>query len=52
MSIHTDIGGAAAVSAAVDDFYRRVLADPELASYFASVGDSARGRRTHHRDDR
>jgi hemoglobin len=34
MSIYTEIGGAPAVSAAVDDFYRRVLADPALAGYF------------------
>jgi hemoglobin len=34
VSIYTAIGGAAALSAAVDDFYRRVLADRELAGYF------------------
>jgi hemoglobin len=34
MSIYDSIGGAAAVRAAVDDFYDRVLADPELAPYF------------------
>jgi hemoglobin len=34
MSIYDDIGGAAAVSTAVDDFYRRVLADAALVSYF------------------
>jgi hemoglobin len=34
MSIYDDIGGSAAVTAAVDDFYVRVLADPELAPYF------------------
>jgi hemoglobin len=37
VSIYTDIGGAPAVSAAVDDFYRRVLGDPELAGYFLGV---------------
>jgi hemoglobin len=37
VSIYTAIGGASAVSAAVDDFYRRVLADPELAGYFTGV---------------
>lgn len=31
------IGGAASVKAAVDLFYDRVLADPELAGYFADV---------------
>ncbi len=34
MSIYDSIGGAAAVRAAVDDFYERVLADPELAPFF------------------
>ena len=37
MSIYTAIGGAAALSAAVDDFYRRVLADDELAGYFTGA---------------
>ena len=37
VSIYAAIGGASAVSAAVDDFYQRVLADPELAGYFADV---------------
>ncbi|GLY24062.1 group 1 truncated hemoglobin [Micromonospora sp. NBRC 101691] len=31
------IGGAAAVKAAVEVFYDRVLADPELAGYFADI---------------
>lgn len=39
------IGGAPAVRAAVEQFYDRVLADPELAGYFASV-DMA-GQRRH-----
>lgn len=34
MGIYEDIGGSSAVTAAVDDFYVRVLADPELAPYF------------------
>ncbi len=34
MSIYDSIGGAAAVRAAVDDFYDRVLADSELAPSF------------------
>jgi len=37
MSIYDSIGGAAAVRAAVDDFYERVLADPGLALFFAQT---------------
>jgi hemoglobin len=37
MSIYDSIGGAAAVRAAVDDFYDRVLADPGLAPFFAGT---------------
>ena len=36
-SIYETIGGQPAVMAAVDEFYHRVLADPELASYFAGT---------------
>lgn len=36
-SIYDRIGGAASVKAAVDLFYRRILADPELAPFFANV---------------
>ena len=36
-SIYATIGGAPAVAAAVDDFYRRVLNDPSLAGYFVGV---------------
>ncbi|NGN63257.1 group 1 truncated hemoglobin [Streptomyces sp. A7024] len=36
-SLYETIGGAPAVGAAVDDFYVRVLADPELAGYFTGV---------------
>ena len=32
--IYDAIGGAPAVSAAVDDFYVRIVADPSLAPYF------------------
>ncbi|MGW5555807.1 group I truncated hemoglobin [Micromonospora sp. NPDC003944] len=39
------IGGASSVKAAVDLFYEKVLADPELAGYFANV-DMA-GQRRH-----
>jgi hemoglobin len=37
MSIYDEIGGRAAVDAAVADFYGRVLADPTLAPYFEGV---------------
>lgn len=37
MSIYDSIGGAPAVRAAVDDFYARVLADPQLAPFFSDV---------------
>ncbi len=34
MTIYQRIGGAAAIEAAVEDFYERVMADDELAPYF------------------
>ena len=37
MSIYDSIGGAPAVHAAVDDFYKRVLGDPSLAPFFTTV---------------
>jgi hemoglobin len=37
MSIYDEIGGSAAVSAAVDQFYERVIADPTLAPYFVGT---------------
>jgi hemoglobin len=37
MSIYESIGGAESVSVAVEQFYERVLADPELKSYFADA---------------
>jgi hemoglobin len=37
MSIYDEIGGAGAVAAAVDDFYRRVLEDSTLAPYFTGA---------------
>jgi hemoglobin len=37
MSIFDDIGGPPAVTAAVDDFYRRVISDPALTAYFDGV---------------
>jgi hemoglobin len=37
MTIFDSIGGASSVNAAVDQFYLRVLDDPELKHYFAGV---------------
>jgi hemoglobin len=37
MSIYDTIGGENALVSVVDDFYDRVLADPDLASYFAGA---------------
>ncbi|MDR7277571.1 group I truncated hemoglobin [Catenuloplanes atrovinosus] len=37
MTLYESIGGEPAVRAAVAEFYRRVVADPELAGYFAGV---------------
>jgi hemoglobin len=37
VSDYDAVGGGAAVSAVVNDFYRRVLADPQLAPYFEGV---------------
>jgi hemoglobin len=37
MSIYDAIGGSAAVGAAVDDFYARVLADPKLEGFFTDT---------------
>ncbi|MBO0821228.1 MAG: group 1 truncated hemoglobin [Nocardiopsaceae bacterium] len=34
-SMYDEIGGKAAVTAVVDDFYNRLLADPSLANYFS-----------------
>lgn len=36
-SVFDQIGGAAAVDAAVDIFYRRVLADPLISHFFDSI---------------
>src|SRR5215468_10091730 len=43
ISIYEAIGGRAAVAAAVDNFYGRLLADPELALFFPG-GVGARHR--------
>jgi hemoglobin len=37
VSIYDAIGGETALVAVVDDFYVRVLADPQLASFFAGA---------------
>jgi hemoglobin len=43
VSLYDAIGGRAALVAAVDVFYRRVLADPELGPFFpAGVGERHR----------
>ncbi len=36
-TIYERIGGAEAIEVVVDDFYRRVLADTELAGFFAGT---------------
>lgn len=36
-SLYEEIGGGAAVRAAVDRFYEKVWADPDLTSYFETV---------------
>ncbi len=40
MSIYERLGEQRGIRAAVDDFYERVLADPELASYFDGTDTS------------
>ncbi|MGF7237479.1 MAG: group I truncated hemoglobin [Frankia sp.] len=47
MTIYESIGGAAAVQAAVDDFYTRLLDDPKLAPFFAEA--DLRRLKTHQR---
>ena len=37
MALYDEIGGAAAVRAALDAFYPRVLADPKLSPFFKEV---------------
>ncbi|MET8911723.1 group 1 truncated hemoglobin [Micromonospora sp. NPDC004551] len=44
ISHYERIGGAAAVKAAVELFYDKVLADPELAGYFTAVNMSEQRR--------
>lgn len=40
-TLFESLGGTPALTAAVDEFYRRVVADPELAPWFADVDMSA-----------
>lgn len=45
MSIYDDIGGAPAMDAAVDIFYRKVLADDRISHFFDTVDmDAQRGK--------
>jgi len=37
MIVYDDVGGAAAVDAAVDIFYRKVLADERVSKFFSGV---------------
>src|SRR5215472_6286125 len=37
VSIYESIGGGPALAAVVEDFYERVLADPQLAGFFAGA---------------
>jgi hemoglobin len=37
MTIYEQLGGRPAIEAAVEDFYRRVLGDSELAPYFDDI---------------
>lgn len=37
LTIYDAIGGESALTAVVDDFYNRVLADPQLAPFFAGT---------------
>lgn len=46
-TLYDEIGGKPAVTAVVDDFYRRLLADPALKRYFA--GKDMEGLKRHQR---
>jgi hemoglobin len=39
-SIYEQVGGQEAITVVVDDFYERVLADPELAGFFTGTNMS------------
>ncbi len=45
MSLYEAIGGAAAIDAAVDRFYDKVLGDPLLAPFFASMDMESQRRK-------
>ncbi len=45
MTIFDEIGGEAAVNAAVDIFYQKVLADPLLIPFFASTDMEGQSRK-------
>jgi hemoglobin len=38
VGVYADIGGEEALASVVDDFYERVVADPELAAFFRGAG--------------
>jgi len=37
MSLYDDLGGAAAVTAALNKFYPKILADPRIRPFFGGV---------------
>ena len=45
MSLYDDLGGAAAVTAALDQFYPKVLADPRISPFFEGVNIEGLKRR-------
>lgn len=45
MSVYEEIGGAAAVDAAVDIFYRKVLADDRISTFFDAIDMKAQHKK-------
>ena len=45
MSLYDEIGGKAAVDAAVDVFYEKVLADPTINGFFSDIDMTAQRRK-------
>ena len=45
MSLYDELGGAAAVTAALDQFYPKVLADPRISPFFEGVNIEGLKRR-------
>ena len=45
MSLYDDLGGAAAVTAALDKFYPKILADPRTSPFFEGVNIEGLKRR-------